>query len=262
MDRYGLPSDNRRPYAKLDWTVWTATMADSRADFEAIVDPLADFLDQSPTRVPMADWYWTKDAKQAGFQARSVVGGVFIKLLADRSTWKKWADRDKAHVSTWAPIPPPPTIRVVVPTARQGVIPWRTTTTKPAADWSSTGFDASAWIEAPGGFGTAETPGTAGALRTEWKGPDLWVRREFAMPEGPFADLQLDCFHDEDAEIYLNGILAARLTGYTTDYEAVPIAPAARVALKPGKNVIAIHCHQTGGGQYIDAGLVEVREAK
>ena len=96
MDRYGLPLDNRRPYAKLDWTIWTATMADSKADFEALVDPVVAFLDESPTRVPMSDWYWTRDAKQAGFQARSVVGGVFIKLMADPMTWSKWAGRDKA----------------------------------------------------------------------------------------------------------------------------------------------------------------------
>ena len=81
------------------------------------------------------------------------------------------------------------------------------------------------------------------------------------MPEGTSADLQLDCFHDEDAEIYLNGVLAARVSGYTTEYDAIPIAPAARAALKPGKNVLAVHCHQTGGGQYIDVGLVEVQES-
>ncbi len=201
MDRYGLPLDNRKPYAKLDWTVWTATMADSKADFEAIVNPLVDFLDASPTRVPMSDWYWTRDAKQAGFQARSVVGGVFIKLMADPAIWKKWAGRDKSHVSTWAPLPPPPTVRVVVPTARERAIAWRMTTTKPVGEWTRPGFDASGWAEAPGGFGTPETPGTSGALRTEWKSSDIWLRREFTMPEGTFADLQLDCYHDEDAEI-------------------------------------------------------------
>jgi len=262
MDRYGLPLDNRRPYAKLDWTVWTATMAESRADFEALVGPLADFLDESPTRVPMADWYFTKDAKQAGFQARSVVGGVFIKLMADPSTWKKWAGRDRAHVSGWAPLPPPPTIRAVVPTARERPIAWRMIARKPDGEWASPGFDASAWKEAPGGFGTPETPGTSGSLRTEWKGPDIWLRRDFSMPEGPFADLQLDCFHDEDAEIFINGVPAARVTGFTTGYETIPIAPAALAAIKPGKNVLAVHCHQTGGGQYIDAGIVEVKEAK
>jgi hypothetical protein len=262
MDRYGLPLDNRKPYAKLDWTVWTATMADTKADFEALVNPLADFLDESPTRVPMSDWYWTKDAKQAGFQARSVVGGVFIKLMADPTTWKKWASRDKTHISTWAPIPPPPTVHVVVPTARERSIVWRMTTARPLGEWTAPSFDVSGWAEAPGGFGTAMTPGTAGALRTEWKSPDIWLRREFAMPAGTFPDLQLNLFHDEDAEIYLNGVLAASVTGYTTDYDTIPIAPAARLGLKPGKNIMAIHCHQTGGGQYIDAGLVEIKEGK
>jgi hypothetical protein len=262
MDRYGVPLDNRQPYAKLDWTVWTATMAESKADFEALVNPLADFLDQSPTRVPMSDWYWTRDAKQAGFQARSVVGGVFIKLLSDPSTWEKWAGRDRNPIKTWAPLPPPPIVHMVVPTARDRPIRWRINTTEPARGWESPSFDASGWAEAPGGFGTAITPGTAGALRSEWNSPDIWLRREFTMPEGTFGEIQIDCFHDEDAEIFLNGIAAARLTGFTTDYEASPISAEARASLKPGKNVMAIHCHQKTGGQYIDAGLVEIREAK
>ena len=263
MDRYGLPLDNRRAYAKLDWTVWTATMAGSKADFEALVDPLADFLDQSPTRVPMSDWYWTRDAKQAGFQARSVVGGVFIKLMADPV--------DVGEMGRAGPEPGHDLGPAPAPADRPGwwsrppensLITWKMTTREPAQGWASPGFDASGWAEAPGGFGTAMTPGTAGALRTEWKGPDIWLRREFTMPEGAFADLQLDCFHDEDAEIFLNGIAAARVTGFTTDYETIPISAEARASLKPGRNLIAIHCHQTGGGQYIDAGLVEIRETK
>jgi hypothetical protein len=88
---YGLPLDNRERYTKLDWIVWTATMAESQADFTALVDPVYRFLNESTSRVPMTDWYWTHDGKQRGFQARSVVGGVFIKMLADPTIWKKWS---------------------------------------------------------------------------------------------------------------------------------------------------------------------------
>lgn len=91
--RYGLPLDNRRLYTKFDWVTWTATLTGSRADFEALVNPLFDFLNATPHRVPMTDWYWTHDATKAGFQARSVVGGVFLRMLYDGPTWKKWAGR-------------------------------------------------------------------------------------------------------------------------------------------------------------------------
>jgi hypothetical protein len=88
---YGLPLDNRERYTKLDWIVWTATLSESQADFTALVDPVYRFLNESTSRVPMTDWYWTHDGKQRGFQARSVVGGVFIKMLADPTIWKKWS---------------------------------------------------------------------------------------------------------------------------------------------------------------------------
>lgn len=87
---YGLPLDNRRTYTKLDWELWTATLADSRADFDAFMEPIAAWMNATTSRVPLTDWYDTVSGNQEGFQARSVVGGVFIKMLADPVLAQKW----------------------------------------------------------------------------------------------------------------------------------------------------------------------------
>ena len=64
--------------------------------------------------------------------------------------------------------------------------------------------------------------------------------------------------HDEDAEVYINGVLASRTRGFTVDYEEFPLTKEGKAALKPGRNLIAVHCKQTGGGQYIDVGIVRL----
>jgi hypothetical protein len=143
---------------------------------------------------------------------------------------------------------------MVVPDGRLGAHEWRYCTTEPGTNWMEAGFGAEDWRVGAGGFGTWKSPGVV--VRTGWETPDIWLRREFVLPEGFVRPIALSLYHDEDAEVYLNGVLAARVTGFVTSYSRVEILPEAKEALRVGRNVMAIHCRPSTGGQYVDAGLV------
>lgn len=149
---------------------------------------------------------------------------------------------------------PPSKTRIVVPTSQTEAQTWKYTLEKPSGNWEATSFAADDWKSGPGGFGEKSTPGSV--VRTEWKSNDIWLRRPFELKTIP-KKLRLSIHHDEDAEIYFNGVLAAKVTGYSTNYHTVRVSPEGLAALKEGTNLLAVHCKQTGGGQYIDVGLVE-----
>jgi len=256
QNRYGLPLDNRSTYTKLDWVLWTATLTQERGDFVALVSPVYRFLNETPDRVPMSDWYWTEDARVRGFRARPVVGGVFLQMLYDRAVWGKYASRDRTGAADWAPFPNLPRLATVVATADEEPAMWRFTTTLPEEGWERAEFDDGAWMEGKGGFGTDGTPGAV--VNTRWAESDIWLRRGFDLIEPLPREPRLRVHHDEDAEIYLNGVGVASLADYTTGYETRVLRLEGRAALRVGRNVLAIHCRQTSGGQYIDAGIVEV----
>lgn len=257
QNRYGLPLDNREGYTKLDWITWTATLTQKREDFEALIDPVYTFLNETSDRSPMTDWYRTKNATKVGFTARPVVGGVFAQLLYDKTVWQKWAKRDKTKARNWAPMPKAPKVTVVVPAADQQAAKWRYSITQPRNDWMKENFDASAWKEGWSGFGSDGTPGAI--IGTVWNTSNIWLRREVEIPADKLKNQELWLHHDEDIEVYVNGVLALKTSGFLGNYDVFPLSKAAQAALKPGKNVIAVHCHQTSGGQYVDLGFVEVR---
>ncbi|MGC8644222.1 MAG: glutaminase domain-containing protein, partial [Isosphaeraceae bacterium] len=254
MLRYGLPLDSRTHLTKTDWSFWSASLAASQADFESFIAPIYDYLNETTVRDPIADSYITDNKKSGGMHARPVVGGFFIKMLHDREIWHKWSARDTLKPANWAPLPAPPRITMLLPTEEM----WRYTTRNPGPHWADPDFDTSGWKSGQAGFGT-NPPGFVRS--TDWTGHDIWLRREITIPDGKHPNLQFVAYHDEDVEIYVNGVLAAAETGFTTAYLPLEISRQARALMKPGAKVtIAVHCHQTTGGQGIDVGLADVTD--
>jgi len=155
---------------------------------------------------------------------------------------------------------PPPTYKTLVPTSQTEPQTWKYTFEKPADAWVQPGFRDDSWQAGPGGFGTSGTPGAI--IGTKWSGSDIWIRRSFTLESPPESgDITLMIHHDEDAEVFLNGQPVRSVKGYTTSYISFPLSAEAVQALRAGPNTLAIHCRQTGGGQYIDAGLSLLIEA-
>jgi beta-galactosidase/beta-glucuronidase len=152
---------------------------------------------------------------------------------------------------------PPPAMKTILATSRDTPATWRFTVTTPPSAWPAASFDDGSWTEGPAGFGARNPPGSV--IRTPWTTADIWLRRTFALPSGAtLTNPQFLIHHDEDAEVYVNGTLALTVTGYTQDYELDAATVDLKALLKPGRNTLAVHCHQTTGGQYIDVGIVDL----
>jgi hypothetical protein len=148
-------------------------------------------------------------------------------------------------------------MKIVLADAMFGRSVWSYTFRQPGDNWFKPGFDATSWDRGPAGFGTASTPGSR--VNTSWNTSDIWLRREFALVADDLAGVKVRIFHDEDAKVYLNGVLALSVKGFVNDYREYAVSPEALAALRPDLNTVAVHCHQTQGGQYIDVGIMVPR---
>ena len=140
---------------------------------------------------------------------------------------------------------------VLVPTSDRAPQQWRYTTAEPPNGWEKPGFDDSAWKTAPGLFGSKEFKG----VRTPWQTKEIWLRRSFRLPDTRVGRLSLRVIHDDGAEVYLNGHLAAKFDSARADYATVRLPDKATQALRAGPNVLAVHCENGDGPQVIDVGL-------
>lgn len=255
---FGLPLDSRQRYTKNDWITWTASMAYNMDDFKTIFDPVYHFADKTANRVPVSDWYITDNAFQVGFQARSVVGGFFMKMLTDKNIWKKWVSKGTNVTGEWAPINFLELGKTIVPTAKEKKIEWNYTTVQPSDGWMNVEFNDAAWKKGIAGFG----PKGYHQTTTEWLTPDIWVRQVFELNELSDDGLALVANWNDDADIYINGKLIGNYSGACSGYTLLKLGKKVNEILVKGKNAIAIHCRWTDGNRYIDAGLKEYKIKK
>ena len=140
----------------------------------------------------------------------------------------------------------------LVSAGRDAEVEWHYTLEQPANNWTANDFNDGAWTQGKSGFGGAVPNGKP---KTRWQSDDIYLRKEFNLNQIP-TNLNLLVYHDEDVEVYLNGTLVFKEGKFTTDYKNIPLSQDAIGVLRAGKNVIAVHCHQTAGGQFLDVGLV------
>ncbi len=156
---------------------------------------------------------------------------------------------------------PVPTYKEIVETSEKAPQNWKYTFANPGADWNQKTFNDGAWKTGGGGFGNGNDLPGAPRLTTPWNTPDIWIRRTFTLPTLGAEDLKqlmIRDYHDEDVEVFINGVLAYKAGGYIGNYEYKPLTEEGKRALVlGGENTMSVHVHQTGGGQFIDVGLAQ-----
>ncbi len=148
-------------------------------------------------------------------------------------------------------------INTIIPFALVEPTNWKYTFDKPTDNWKAKAFNDQNWKTGKSGFGNGTPPNSK--TNTSWTGDEIWLRKIFKinrLKKSTIKKLYLKVYHDEDIEIYINGILAASAKGHSSNYITMQLSPESLKALNSnGENTMAVYCRQTLGGQMVDVGL-------
>jgi predicted alpha-1,2-mannosidase len=165
------------------------------------------------------------------------------------------ADRPYSLSSGFTHVPNNSIRATIIGDGRSDADIWKYTIEKPADSWFQTNFDDTGWKSGAGGFGTADEGVTP---RTDWNSNDIWMRKKFTL-SSLIDNPEVQSYHDQGADIYINGVLIAHVGDYTHEYTPTTLTPEAKASLHVGDNVLAIHVTHAGDGRHFaDAGLVDI----
>ncbi|QDH79883.1 glycoside hydrolase family 2 [Echinicola soli] len=219
---------------------------DNEEEYVAMYDDFADMLVQFKTNQGMSAAVYTEIT-----DVEIELNGIMTYDRVMKVDPKKIARINQKIIEEKSHIYP------LVLTAKEQDIDWQYTFSKPKDGWEKMDFEATGWKIGQGGFGSKGTPGAING--TTWQSEDIWLRRSFELGnigKINLDDIRLRIHHDDECVVYINGVKAAELEKWTSSYTTTTISDEAKNALVAnGTNVIAIHCKQDIGGQYIDAGL-------
>ncbi len=136
---------------------------------------------------------------------------------------------------------------------------WRFTTEKPNQNWNKPDYNDDFWMQSKSPFGSRINQNLT--PKTSWKGKNIWLRQSIKLSNLP-KHILINVAHDEDLTLYINGTKAYELSGYTTEYKQFQLPVSALKLLKKGNNLIAVHCSQTIGGQFVDLQFFEQVDKK
>ena len=226
QNRYGLPLDSRKLYTKSDWIMWSAAMADDQATFERFLNPLYDYVNETRSRVPLSDWYYTDGGDMCAFRARSVIGGHWMRILMDdmynpeAAPSPEWAKLPNALNTQWADdVTPEKTLEEYPRPLMQrdewlnlnGL--WNYKLTTNSQDVPSD-FDGQVLVP----YALEST--LSGFGRSIGDKQVIWYQREFTLPESWNGKTVIANFGAADyiAYIYINGRSIRRHTGGFTSF--------------------------------------------